>query len=395
MQGKNQNKYHQSVFLQMLLEGRREISEEEVEERKQILGIQKLLLPCYVICISSDFSHVPVCQKDDLLFESEKFVATFFERHGVMCSTVINAYNNIQAIIFSENKKADEELIIKLHDKLVMNLEREQFIGIGSVVDSYGKIAISAAEATEMLAYKYQYAEKGVINISNIVRFQYNSNYGKNDTFDRVIGCFQDGDLPRMSKRIDELVQEIRYRPRVSGTSIKRTMIELTVHILTIASNANVDVDSILDGEDPYNWIVKQETTESITEWIMNLSSQLLEKIKEQQKTRGNRIVQNACDFIEANLGNPALGLQSVCDHVELSGPYFSRLFKEETGIGFSNYVTRQRILFAQSLLAETTLNIEEIARQSGFSHVNYFSSVFKKETGISPGQFRKNNKLR
>ncbi|MCR4825172.1 MAG: hypothetical protein K5849_07460, partial [Bacteroidales bacterium] len=45
----------------------------------------------------------------------------------------------------------------------------DQFIGIGSVVDAYGKIAVSAAEATGMLAYKYQYAEKGVINIANIV----------------------------------------------------------------------------------------------------------------------------------------------------------------------------------------------------------------------------------
>ena len=242
-----------------------------------------------------------------------------------------------------------------------------------------------------MLAYKYQYAEKGVINIANIVRFQFNSNYGYNDMFDRVIGCFRDGNLSKMAVRMDELIREIRYRPRVSGTSIKRTMVELTVHILTIASNANVDVDSVLNGDDPYKWIVRQEATEVITEWILNLSSQLLEKIREQQKTRGNRIVQNACEYILANLGNPSLGLQSVCDHVELSGPYFSHLFKEETGIGLNSYITVQRIRFAEELLSNSEIKIEEIAKQAGFSTVNYFSKVFKKETGTSPGQYRKN----
>ena len=389
----NQSSYSQILFLHQLLEGRREISEEEAAERISILEIEKQLLPCYVVCISSDYSHIPYQKKDGAIYECERYVAAFFEKQGIRYCTVTNSENNVQAILHTESGKADEELLIRLHEKLLTDLGLDQFIGIGSVVNEYGKIAVSSAEATDMLAYKYQYAEKGVINITNIVRFQFNSNYGNNDMFDRVIGCFRDGNLSRMAVRIDELVHEIRYRPKVSGTSIKRTMIELTVHILTIASNANVDVDSVLNGEDPYNWILRQEATEVITEWIMSLASQLLEKIREQQETRGNRIIQSACDYIHSNLGNPALGLQSVCDHVELSGPYLSHLFKEETGVGISSYITAQRIRFAQELLSGSNLKIEEIARQTGFSRMNYFSNVFKKEVGISPGTYRKNNK--
>lgn len=389
----NSNQYSQNLFLQLLLEGRREISEEEASERIGILGIDKLKLPCFVICVSSDYSHVPFGERDGKILACERYVSNYFERQGVDCCAITNAYNNVQAILHTENKKVNEEVLSRLHDKLLLDLNLEQFIGIGSVVDAYGKIAISAAEATDMLAYKFQYAEEGVINIANIVRFQYNSNYGYHDMFDRVIGCFRDGNLSRMAVRLDELVREIRYRPRVSGTSIKRTMVELTVHILTIASNANVDVDSVLNGEDPYNWIVRQEATEAITEWMLNLSSQLLEKIKEQQKSSSNRFVQSACEYIQSNLADPTLGLQSVCDHVELSAPYFSHLFKEEIGIGLNSYITTQRILLAQDLLRNTNLKIEEIARQSGFSRVNYFNNVFKKEIGVTPGIYRKNNR--
>lgn len=384
--------YQQNLFLQLLLEGYREIGEEEAEERKQILGIDKLQLPCFVVCIAPNYTQVDPAVKDELILACERYVASFLEKNGIVCCTITNAYENVQAIIHTgDEEELDEELLIRLHDKILLDLELDQFIGIGSRAEKYGRIAISASEATDMLAYKYQYAERGVINIANIVRFQYNSTYGSNEVFERVVGCFRDGDLPKMAVRMDELVREIRYRPKVSGTSIKRTMIELTVHLLTIASNAKVDVDSILQGEDPYNWIVRQETTEVITDWIMRLATQLLEKIREQQKQQGGMIIQTAKDYIQANLGNPDIGLQSVSKQVGLSGPYLSRLFKEEMGIGLSGYITAQRINMAKELLLNTGLKNEEIARQTGFSRVNYYCSVFKKEVGCTPGSYRKN----
>ena len=100
-----------------------------------------------------------------------------------------------------------------------------------------------------------------------------------------------------------------------------------------------------------------------------------------------------SCEYIEANLDNASLGLQSVCGQVGLSAPYFSHLFKEEMEIGLNSYIRQRRIGRACELLTTTDLKNELIAQQLGFSSENYFHSVFKKETGLTPGEYRKKHR--
>ncbi len=68
---------------------------------------------------------------------------------------------------------------------------------------------------------------------------------------------------------------------------------------------------------------------------------------------------------------------------------YFSRLFKNEMGCNYSDYVSSRRIGRARELLLETALPVQQIAEMCGFSEVSYFSSRFKQETGMTPKQMR------
>ena len=67
--------YQQNLFLQLLLEGYREIGEEEAEERKRILGVDKLQLPCLVVCIAPNYTQVDPAIKDELILACERYVA--------------------------------------------------------------------------------------------------------------------------------------------------------------------------------------------------------------------------------------------------------------------------------------------------------------------------------
>lgn len=68
---------------------------------------------------------------------------------------------------------------------------------------------------------------------------------------------------------------------------------------------------------------------------------------------------------------------------------YFSRLFKNEMGCNYSDYVSSRRIGRARELLLETALPVQQIAEMCGFSEVSYFSNRFKQETGMTPKQMR------
>ena len=68
--------------------------------------------------------------------------------------------------------------------------------------------------------------------------------------------------------------------------------------------------------------------------------------------------------------------------------------FKQEMKIGFSNYVQELRIDCAKKLLSETNCKVKDVALRSGFGDYHYFSKTFKKFTGLSPAEYRKESGL-
>lgn len=86
------------------------------------------------------------------------------------------------------------------------------------------------------------------------------------------------------------------------------------------------------------------------------------------------------------------LKLSDVADRIGLSTQYFSRLFREETGKNYSDYLISVRIERAQELLREGRFKVYEIAEMVGIPNYRYFSALFKKITGFAPKQTGKGN---
>lgn len=72
---------------------------------------------------------------------------------------------------------------------------------------------------------------------------------------------------------------------------------------------------------------------------------------------------------------------------------YISKLFKEYTGMNYTDYLIKRRIEMSQKLLETTDLSIEEVANKVGYGNVIYFRKVFKLRTNMSPGQYRKESR--
>jgi len=97
--------------------------------------------------------------------------------------------------------------------------------------------------------------------------------------------------------------------------------------------------------------------------------------------------------YIQVNLSEE-LTVNYLSDRANLHPDYFSRLFLKYTGQRPSTYLHEKRIERAQYLIATTTLSYSEIAEKTGFENLSYFSKMFKRVTGLTPGEYRKQNKL-
>ncbi len=384
--------FSQQHFIRTLLDGQKEISNGEVLVRQRALGLDYLVSPYLVADVAPDYSSTDFAEKDSLIFSMGEYMKKRLTADGYLCFVVADSRSNFQLVLSirgKDTKKLDEYFIDFRH-RLLMEFGVDFFIGIGKTVVNLRDVCESASDAREMLGFRFSYADRGVININNLVPFRKSAMIGPNMVFEKVIESFESCNLGQMSLRIDELVEYVRRRPNVSKTSIRRTMIELMIRILNIASNAEIPVEDVLDGREPYNWILQQNHTEIIVEWIMQVSAELISRMKAQQENRVNATVKKACVYIEEHLSSQDLGLASVSDYAGLSASYFSQLFKNEMGVGLNNYISDLRIQRAKELLTKTNLTNEEISLQSGFSTVHYFSRVFGKSVGMTPGQYRK-----
>ena len=91
--------------------------------------------------------------------------------------------------------------------------------------------------------------------------------------------------------------------------------------------------------------------------------------------------------YIVQNL--PIITLDSAADKAHLTPPYFSKVFKEEFRINFIDYLKDLRIAQVKTLLQDAALSMEEICNRVGYTNNAYFTRLFKKETGLTPIQYR------
>ncbi len=110
-------------------------------------------------------------------------------------------------------------------------------------------------------------------------------------------------------------------------------------------------------------------------------------------KTSAKKVIPNkiaeTLNYIQVNLHND-LSVALLATRLGQNTDYFSRLFKLHTGTRPVNYINEKRIERAQYLMASSRMTYSEISRQTGFEDLSYFSKTFKRFTGMSPKEYKK-----
>lgn len=109
---------------------------------------------------------------------------------------------------------------------------------------------------------------------------------------------------------------------------------------------------------------------------------------KTSNEKRAERIVHNAQSAIAEHINEP-INVQSLAYYLQISPNYLSAIFKSETGIRLTEYITNAKMQEATRLLRETDKNIIEISGLLGYENSNYFSRLFKKQYGVNPSGYR------
>ena len=124
-------------------------------------------------------------------------------------------------------------------------------------------------------------------------------------------------------------------------------------------------------------------------------SHQLVELLNDKKNAKHTDLLQNIINQIQKNFCDPACCLDSIAASVGLSSAYVGKLYKRYTLKSVSESINELRIEEAKHLLESChRMTIADIAEKTGFSSGSYFSKSFRKETGMTPNEYRNLHKI-
>lgn len=122
-------------------------------------------------------------------------------------------------------------------------------------------------------------------------------------------------------------------------------------------------------------------------QWLTELCDIGCRLIDKERASESQKIIYRSIDYIKSHL-QLDLTLEHCARQANLSWGYYSNLFKKVSGTTFQQFVTQAKIERAKSMLIED-FQVQEIAQELGYEHRRYFSEVFKKQTGLTPTEFK------
>ncbi|NLL73844.1 MAG: helix-turn-helix domain-containing protein [Clostridiales bacterium] len=137
--------------------------------------------------------------------------------------------------------------------------------------------------------------------------------------------------------------------------------------------------------------IIRLENYEQLRKWFIQKVTEACLNITSKRVEQTSGMIYRAKAYIEENYKKD-ISLDDVSRILDISPYYFSKLFKDETGENFIEYLTKLRINKAKKLLVDSDMNIKNICLDTGYSDPNYFSRIFKKQVGVTPTEYRECN---
>lgn len=154
---------------------------------------------------------------------------------------------------------------------------------------------------------------------------------------------------------------------------------------ISLDANTLFQINTILEQTDEKS--VMKDTIDSFIKEAISLAFNHYKKYK-------HPYIIKASEYIKNHYSDASLSLGEIAERLGTNSTYLSKLFKENLGVNFNDFINSYRIDAAKFLLNNTDKKIEQISNETGFNSQQNFIRVFKKIEGVAPGQYRKSNQV-
>lgn len=262
-------------------------------------------------------------------------------------------------------------------------------IGIGFVSQSYTHLQQSFQSAENAQAYKLSLGTNTIINIEDMEKNKDQEVLVKDNELRWMLRALKAGNREEYQAMLKQILQGLlSSQNHIAEYQIR--LYELATHILKTAKEAHIDITELLNAYPIFTQLSESSELEMIFEMFLAMGDFLIDEINKNRTLSTDSMVERAKAYAEEHYADAELNIDQMSAYLHYSPNYFSSIFKKETGEAFMRYLLGVRLEAGKDLLVTTDKKTFEIATEVGFASPNYFSYCFKKEVGQSPSQYRK-----
>ena len=291
--------------------------------------------------------------------------------------------------VFSTSCESLEErtsFVNSLHSRLATRLGLKVKIGVSSVVSDLSQ-SLSVYNESLKALISIEEASAVVYGSDSTEVLSESSSY-PTEMEKKLLDRSASGDVQTVHSLFNSVCSwiHVQYPNDILVLKTKLFEILILVRYQTRAVQSRFGGFSVW--KDTWKQIENMKDSVQLEKFVLAEIDECLGVISEYKQSRMSPLIIKACTIINENLSSE-ISLEEISKRVEISPFYFSKLFKEETGENFIEYITMARMQCAKELLRDQSRSIKEISADAGYADPNYFSKLFKKVVGMTPTEYR------
>lgn len=309
---------------------------------------------------------------------------------GIICFFLHK--NRMVCIVKSNTREEIEEKVYSIAETIEhvikTNSECTVFTAIGKTVDHLSLLKESYEDAKKIIEISNYNNQNRIISSDDL---QLNSDelleLKENDP---LVDRLKYAGKNEISALIEESMLLIKKNPGQFQVFASYLLVDLIFAVSKLVESLGGDIKTenpeILQRNFIENAVLDEDNFRKKVESILNFAVEFRDS---KMTGRYGDVILKAKEYIDKNYADQNTTLTTVAEVVCLSPNHFSTIFSQECKTTFIEYLTNVRIENAKRLIRETDMKGYDIAYECGFSDPHYFSYIFKKNTGLSPREFK------
>jgi two-component system, response regulator YesN len=384
-------------FVQRLLLG--DVTKREISEKQERYGFSRNWRLLKVMTVEIDTLEGTRYEEKDtdlLLFAISNMVGEMLPPSRQLIPVVLN--NRQWSILGTEGGEPKEwnreiqQWAEGIQQAVAEYLGITVSIGISQPLDDWSGIPAGLKQAEETLKYRLMLGNEAIIYSEDVLSEPEEDVRYPVKLEQELISAIKNGYRQQAEEKLRSMMQEL-VKPPFHFQEYQLSLLRIMTEIGSLLQEESIPLRMIIRGEQPLmEQMSANRTVEDMEGWfIEKLILPVIELLEERRSSQFQKISDAVIGMIHQDFDTD-LTLELCASRIDYHPHYVSKVFRQETGVNFSEYLLKHRLQMAKRWLTETDMTITEMAEKLKYTNPTNFIRYFRKIEGITPGQYREMN---